>query len=128
MTNPARTIAAVLCAVALAACSEREHPLAPRSAPPASLATAPAIDAERDGANEDMQDALDRLYPAVAHQPGAEALGALLRQLATGTREGTAAERGTANALAALERLERSASEEAAADIGALRLVLEARQ
>ena len=109
--------------LATAACSDEQSPLDPTSgiivqAAPAALAAAP---------NADVTDAIERILPALPQSGESQQLAALLRQLERDD-DVAASRRDAALAAAILDRLERSADESQQADLGVIRLVLDARQ
>jgi hypothetical protein len=112
--------------LATAACSE-DAGLAPESAGAidASASSLAAVTNE----SADVADLLDRILPALGESTEIGQLRALLQQLEREAGSDVAAARRTASIAAALlDRIERTADESQHADLGVIRLVLDARQ
>jgi hypothetical protein len=116
---------------ALGACSDGADPLAPRPAglAPAAAERTPSVQ-PGNAAVSDIDDALERLVPALG--PGADAgrLRATLQQLRAAVLAGDAsgAKRHLRDAEQHVAALEDALGSDAAADLGAIALLLDARR
>ena len=112
--------------LATAACSDDAGLAGPQTA--GTVETSVALAAAADE-SADVTDLLERILPALGDSPELGQLRALLHQLERDAGSDVAAARRTAAvAGAVLDRLERSADESQHADLGVIRLVLDARQ
>ena len=115
-------------ALATTACSDRPNPMAPESPMLADAASVSAIQADDAADVSDLDDLLGRIVPALGDHPAVGRLAQTLRQLRNEHRASPAVGSALDRATDALEELERESDPALAADLGVVRLVIEARR